>query len=43
LLDQIQWDEFPKGVRLLGLTNSNFGTEVEDKPSPLGYQLTIEF
>ncbi|MFT6053484.1 MAG: DNA polymerase-4 [Roseivirga sp.] len=43
LLEQIQWSDFPKGVRLLGLTNSNFGTDEEDKPSQVGYQLTIEF
>lgn len=43
LLEQIEWDDFPAGVRLLGVTNSNFEHDEEEKPKPIGYQLTLDF
>lgn len=43
LLEQIQWDDFPTGVRLLGVTNSNFEHDEEEKPKTPGYQLTLDF
>lgn len=43
LLEQIEWDDFPTGVRLLGVTNSNFEHDEDEKPKPKGYQLTIDF
>ena len=42
LLEQIDWTQFPSGVRLLGITCSNFG----DKNMSLvkkGHQLTLNF
>lgn len=44
LLEQIQWENFPDGVRLLGVTCSNFEQEeTEENGLKIGYQLTIEF
>lgn len=43
LLEQIEWDDFPKGVRLLGVTNSNFEHDEDEKPKLIGYQLTLDF
>ncbi len=42
LLEQISWSEFPEGVRLLGITSSNFENTEEKDPTP-GMQLTINF
>lgn len=42
LLEQIDWEEFPVGVRLLGVTCSNFDTEQEEKQMA-GKQLTLQF
>lgn len=42
LLEQIQWDQFPTGIRLLGITCSNF----EQKQEVIlkeGHQLTLNF
>ena len=41
LLENIKWDDFPNGVRLLGITCSNFGGEKEDIAQ--GLQLTLDF
>ena len=41
LLENIKWEEFPEGVRLLGITCSNFGND--EKESNLGLQLTLDF
>jgi len=41
LLDNIEWQNFPEGVRLLGVTCSNFGNE--EKESSIGMQLTLDF
>ena len=44
LLDQIEWSEFPQGVRLLGVTCSNFEQDEADTTAEkIGYQLTIDF
>ena len=44
LLDQINWEDFPEGVRLLGVTCSNFEQdEAEENVKKTGYQLTIDF
>ncbi|WP_339609071.1 DNA polymerase IV [uncultured Roseivirga sp.] len=44
LLEQVNWEDFPEGVRLLGVTCSNFEQdETEDSTQKTGYQLTIEF
>ncbi|MGW8123901.1 DNA polymerase IV [Roseivirga echinicomitans] len=44
LLEQITWPDFPEGVRLLGVTCSNFEhDEAEENTTKSGYQLTIEF
>ena len=42
LLEQVEWDDFPEGVRLLGITCSNFERENERPKSP-GLQLTLDF
>lgn len=42
LLEHIAWDQFPKGVRLLGVTCSNFGGEDKEE-SGTGPQLTLDF
>ena len=42
LLENIQWSNFPEGVRLLGITCSNFGGEKSEESSP-GMQLTLDF
>ena len=42
LLEQIDWPNFPDGIRLLGITCSNFENEEEPKVSK-GMQLTINF
>jgi DNA polymerase-4 len=42
LLEQIDWQDFPTGVRLLGITCSNFGGEQPETTGP-GLQLTINF
>lgn len=42
LLTQIAWQDFPGGVRLLGITCSNFGGELPETEGP-GLQLTIDF
>lgn len=44
LLEQINWSNFPTGVRLLGVTSSNFDNdEQEEKIKETGYQLTLDF
>ncbi|WP_323758444.1 DNA polymerase IV [Roseivirga sp.] len=44
LLEQITWEDFPEGVRLLGVTCSNFEQEeAEENVKKTGYQLTIDF
>ena len=44
LLDQINWNEFPQGVRLLGVTCSNFEHDAEENErQKMGYQLTLDF
>ncbi|OEK04340.1 DNA polymerase IV [Roseivirga misakiensis] len=42
LLEQIDWDQFPSGVRLLGITCSNFGDK-EIGVVKKGHQLTLNF
>ncbi len=42
LLENIDWQSFPEGVRLLGVTCSNFGGEEAEKEGP-GLQLTLNF
>jgi DNA polymerase-4 len=42
IMDQIDWDNFTEGVRLLGITLSNFEGEQDESPK-LGQQLTLEF
>ena len=42
IMDQIDWDNFTEGVRLLGITLSNFEGEQNESPK-LGQQLTLEF
>lgn len=42
LLENIDWPSFPEGVRLLGITCSNFGGEEPEKDGP-GLQLTLRF
>jgi len=44
LLGQIKWAEFPEGVRLLGLTCSNFENDDEEKNiTTQSMQLTLDF
>ena len=44
LLEQVNWEDFPQGVRLLGVTCSNFEQdEAEENVKKTGYQLTIDF
>lgn len=43
LLEQIDWQEFPSGVRLLGITCSNFKTEPIVEQLKEGHQLTLDF
>ena len=44
LLEQVNWEDFPEGVRLLGVTCSNFELdEAEENIKKTGYQLTIDF
>lgn len=44
LLEQVNWEDFPEGVRLLGVTCSNFEQdEAEENIKKTGYQLTIDF
>ncbi len=42
LLEQIDWKDFPEGIRLLGITCSNFHTK-ETSEIVDGYQLTLGF
>ncbi|WP_288342728.1 DNA polymerase IV [uncultured Roseivirga sp.] len=42
IMDQIDWDNFTEGVRLLGITLSNFEGEQDESPKA-GQQLTLEF
>lgn len=42
LLEEIEWDQFPSGVRLLGVTCSNFDNKIEVKMKE-GHQLTLDF
>jgi len=42
LLDEVNWSDKPQGVRLLGITLSNFDHE-EEKTSSGDLQLTLEF
>ncbi len=42
LLEQIKWDQFPSGVRLLGITCSNFEHK-EEIILKEGHQLTLDF
>lgn len=42
LLEQIDWTQFPSGVRLLGITCSNFGDKNEEIIKK-GHQLTLDF
>ena len=42
LLDDVSWGQYPHGVRLLGITLSNFDDE-EVKPQKGDLQLTLEF
>ena len=43
LLGNINWSEHPQGVRLLGVTISNFDQEEEDNKTQTVQQLTLEF
>jgi DNA polymerase IV len=43
LLEQVKWNEFPEGVRLLGITCSNFENDIEEKEPKQSMQLTINF
>lgn len=43
LLEQIDWQEFPSGVRLLGITCSNFETKEIVQQLKEGHQLTLDF
>jgi DNA polymerase-4 len=43
LLSHINWSDFPEGVRLLGITCSNFGNEVELEAPAVNMQLTLNF
>lgn len=43
LLDQINWEAFPKGVRLLGITCSNFDNQDKNVQLKDGHQLTLNF
>ncbi len=43
LLEQINWQEYPSGVRLLGITCSNFYDKQEEKQIKEGHQLTLDF
>lgn len=42
IMENIDWEVFNQGVRLLGITLSNFEGEQEDSSKP-GQQLTLEF
>lgn len=42
LLENIDWETFPEGVRLLGITCSNFANDEEGGPE-IGLQLTLDF
>jgi len=43
LLEQIDWQQFPTGVRLLGVTCSNFENKEVDRQLKEGHQLTLDF
>lgn len=43
LLEQIDWQEFPTGVRLLGITCSNFDNKEIVQDLKEGHQLTLDF
>ncbi|OEK01214.1 DNA polymerase IV [Roseivirga sp. 4D4] len=43
LLEQINWQEFPEGVRLLGITCSNFENKEIEPLLKEGHQLTLDF
>ncbi len=43
LLEQIHWEDFPSGVRLLGITCSNFESETIEEEEHEGMQLTLNF
>lgn len=43
LLNDVAWSEYPKGVRLLGVTLSNFDQEDEQNKNTSTAQLTLEF
>lgn len=43
LMDQIKWNDFPEGVRLLGITCSNFENDEEVMAPAQTMQLTLNF
>ena len=43
LLEQVKWNDFPEGIRLLGITCSNFENENEENQPLQDMQLTLNF
>ena len=43
LLENIEWSTYPQGVRLLGVTISNFDQVEQNEKAQAAYQLTLEF